>query len=560
MVSPIANSWRVRRGIATCLISSMLAVAGCGSDEPKTPPAAGAPQTPETPVVPPTGPTPTHTLSGSVTGLAGSGLVLQNNGGDDLAVHADGSFTFAAPVAEGSGYAVTVKRQPVAPAQTCTVNAGSGTMPRAPVNSVSVICSVNAYRVSGTVSGMTGSGMVLQNNAGDDVVVNANGAFTFPTAVAAGAAYTVTVRSRPRAPQETCTVTGGSGTVVDANIGNVQIACVPVSRRVIFIADETGNSVGAYSFTYLPVTSLAPLGPLSAAPAPRYLVMRPDNRFLYTASASGTTISGFAVDMATGIQAEIPGSPYAKPPGAGWMAMDPLGRFLYATNPAANSVSVYRINGVTGALTPVSGSPFAAGSLPFGVSTAPAGRFLYVANEGSNDVSIYAVDQATGALSPVAGSPVTAGTSSRFVVFAPDGKHAYVTNSGSASISMYAVLPATGAMTPMGTIATGSSPQQAAVDPWGQNLYVPNEADSTVSIFRIDAATGALSLVAHRITGVTNGRHVILDPSLNYTYMIENGATTLNFALRLPPDGNFGGGTAHIYTPQSTAMMAVATE
>ena len=51
----------------------------------------------------------TYTVGGTVSGLQGSGLVLQSTGGDDLPISADGAFVFATRVADGSAYAVTVK-------------------------------------------------------------------------------------------------------------------------------------------------------------------------------------------------------------------------------------------------------------------------------------------------------------------------------------------------------------------------------------------------------------------------------------------------------------------
>ncbi len=55
---------------------------------------------------------PRFTVGGTVSGLAGSGLVLQNNAGDDLSISADGTFSFTARVANGGTYAVTVNTQP----------------------------------------------------------------------------------------------------------------------------------------------------------------------------------------------------------------------------------------------------------------------------------------------------------------------------------------------------------------------------------------------------------------------------------------------------------------
>ena len=66
----------------------------------------------------------TYTVGGTTSGLAGAGLVLQNNGGDNLPVPANGSFTFSIPVAQGGAYSVTVLTQP--PGRTCTVTNGSG--------------------------------------------------------------------------------------------------------------------------------------------------------------------------------------------------------------------------------------------------------------------------------------------------------------------------------------------------------------------------------------------------------------------------------------------------
>src|SRR3990170_4659532 len=83
--------------------------------------------------------------------------------------------------------------------------------------------SENTYAVGGTVSGLTGTGLVLQNNGTDDLTITANGAFTFTTKIANSAAYAVTVRTQPSNPAQTCTVTNGSGTVSGANITNVAV-------------------------------------------------------------------------------------------------------------------------------------------------------------------------------------------------------------------------------------------------------------------------------------------------------------------------------------------------
>ena len=80
------------------------------------------------------------------------------------------------------------------------------------------------YTIGGTISGLSGAGLVLQNNGGNNLSVSANGSFTFTTAIASGGAYMVTVLTQPSNPAQTCGVTNGSGTA-SANVTRIQINC-----------------------------------------------------------------------------------------------------------------------------------------------------------------------------------------------------------------------------------------------------------------------------------------------------------------------------------------------
>src|ERR1700741_2584806 len=119
------------------------------------------------------------TVSGTVAGLEGAGLVLQLNGANDLAVPNNGTFTFTAQLANAAAYSVTVLTQPSGPSQTCTVGSGSGTIAAANVSNVVVTCATGAFALRGTVSGLAGTGLVLQNNGGDDLAIGTNGEFSF---------------------------------------------------------------------------------------------------------------------------------------------------------------------------------------------------------------------------------------------------------------------------------------------------------------------------------------------------------------------------------------------
>lgn len=200
----------VRLAGLLALLSGLAACSnGTGSVSQQPPPAQGADDS--------------FAIGGSVSGLVGSGLVLQNNGGGNLPVAADGSFAFAERLATGVAYSVTVLTQPTSPSQSCTVARGSGSVGSADISNVAVTCATGQFSIRGTVSGLTGSGLVLQNNGGNDLPISANGAFSFANRLADGETYTVTVRTQPSG--QSCVVRNSSGTVRGADASNVEVEC-----------------------------------------------------------------------------------------------------------------------------------------------------------------------------------------------------------------------------------------------------------------------------------------------------------------------------------------------
>ena len=115
---------------------------GCGTSYTSTPPPT------------------TYTIGGTLTNLAAAsgGVVLQDNGGNNPSVTANGSFTFTTGVAPGGAYAVTVFTQPSSPAQTCSVANGSGAA-SANVTNIAVNCGHNEW------AWMSGSNDATKNGA-----------------------------------------------------------------------------------------------------------------------------------------------------------------------------------------------------------------------------------------------------------------------------------------------------------------------------------------------------------------------------------------------------------
>ncbi|MGD9758822.1 NHL repeat-containing protein [Comamonas thiooxydans] len=74
---------------------------------------------------------------------------------------------------------------------------------------------------------------MLQNNAGDDITLTADGKFSFATPVKEGGAYAVTVRTQPL--WQFCNVSNGSGSVT-AEVTGVTVSCAEAQATVSTLA------------------------------------------------------------------------------------------------------------------------------------------------------------------------------------------------------------------------------------------------------------------------------------------------------------------------------------
>ncbi len=188
----------------------------------------------------------TYTIGGAISGVNGTGLVLQDNASDNLSISpGTTSFIFATALTAGTPYAVTVLTQPSSPAQTCTVTFGSGTV-SASVTNVQIACANNTFTIGGTVTGRSGTGLVLQDNGGSNLTIIANGTYTFPTPVQRGSNYNVKVFSQPTGPAQTCGVTNGFGTNINGNAIDIQVNCFTTT-----VTYTVGGTVSGLSGTGL---------------------------------------------------------------------------------------------------------------------------------------------------------------------------------------------------------------------------------------------------------------------------------------------------------------------
>jgi NHL repeat len=212
---------------------SVLLLAACGGGG-----GSGSAPAPPTPPASPS----SFSIGGFVSGLAtGSSLTLTDNGVDALTVSSDGAFSFAIKLQSAAAYTVAVANAPTL--QTCTVDAGTGTV-AANVTSVSVTCT-GPYSVGGTVTGLaTATSLTLTNNGSDSLSVAADGTFTFATLLKPGSAYAVAIATQPAGEQ--CAISGATGTVSTASTTSVSVTCaLPALQLLAGGLGGVGNQDGS---------------------------------------------------------------------------------------------------------------------------------------------------------------------------------------------------------------------------------------------------------------------------------------------------------------------------
>lgn len=433
---------RGARGL--CALAGM-ALAACGNGDGLE---AGAPPAPEDPPG-------SYTVSGTVTGVFGPGLVLANNGGDELSIAADGTFTFATRLAPGAAVAVTVAVQP--PWRQCTVANGNVRVQSAPVTGVRVTCTGAPARFAYT-SDRTDDRVGLHTA---DEVTGELATFaapvpagSIPVALAADplgrflyaanrgdgtlSAFTIAASTGHLTPVPGAPVTLGQaplGVVVDPS-GTFAYAVTELDSRV-------------HAFTIDAATgALLPAGaPVTTAAGPQDVQIHPNGRFVYTASSTTSTVAVHRVDPATGALAPVPGSPFPVAAGAGTLRIHPSGRWLYAVRRSSGPVAVHAIDPETGEVG--AGTSMAMPRI-MGLAFHPTGTQAYVlANDGGGGsvLTRHDVDMATGALVAGAETPAAIGVSASHVMAHPNGRFVYVVSCGAPHVNRFEADPATGVLT-----------------------------------------------------------------------------------------------------------------
>jgi len=481
----------------------------------------------------------TYSIGGTVTGLTGSGLVLQTNAGDVVPVSAPGAFTFANHLADGTPYRVFVKTQPSSPAQNCVVTNGTGFVGTANVTNVDVTCA-SGYTVGGTASGLVGSGLTLaicspiqyptQHGPGcpthDELQIAANGAFTLNSdklpGYPGGYDYDlIIITHQPSSPTQRCVISNSKVTLQNANDNSVTVSCA----TFLYVTNAADNTLSAYNVD-ANTGALTAIGTLTATGVSPHAILGIENnypdpddkRYVYVGNEDSNDISAFAVNDTTGALTAVPGSPFAA--GTDPQAMASDGSSLYVANAGSDNVYVYNIDVNTGTLA--KSSTFATGKNPTSIVLGGSNSdFFYVANHGgSNDISAFRYQD----LMPVSGSPFPAGGNPLSLAFGAGGKFLYSANPDATnpSISGFSIDPISGVLSPL-----SGSPFPLPVSHYmasdGAYLYVTSGA--TIVGYAIDATTGALTALAGFPVSVgVDAYSITIDPTNQLLYVTDAGA------------------------------------
>ncbi|MGP8154127.1 MAG: beta-propeller fold lactonase family protein [Smithella sp.] len=377
------------------------------------------------------------------------------------------------------------------------------------------------YTISGTVSGMIGSGLVLQDNGGDDQTISVNGAFAFATALTSGTAYSVTIKTHPTNPSQTCVVSNGSGTISGSPVYDVAVSCVMSSSPVTvdpsglfaYVSNSSPGNISAYDINQttgalvsVPVSAGNPF-PAGTSPTSVTIYANPSGEFAYVPNMGSDTISAYDINQTTGALVSVPvsaGNPFpagTSPTSVTIYANPSGGAYAYVPNIGSDTISAYIINS-DGSLTAVTGSPFTAGTSPTSVTVYAnsSGAYAYVPNMTDGTISAYTIDNTTtpGALIPSFNTPtVTAGaypTSVTIYANPSGGAYAYVPNMGSGNISVYTI-NSDGSLSTGTAVTAGTYPMSVTVytnPSGGAYAYVSNMGSGNISVYTINS-DGSLS-------------------------------------------------------------------
>src|SRR5208283_2337202 len=189
----------------------------------------------------------------------------------------------------------------------------------------SLVCATcaTADSLGGTLSGLVGSRLTLQNNS--MTLSQLNGPAANGTNLVFGTAdfnttYNITVATQPTNPSQTCVVANGTGTATGSvgsasSVTNITVTCTTNPPRFIYVANRGSNNVSAYTVDATSgMLAVIAGSPFTAGNLPVAIGVDATGTYAYVANQTDATISAFTIDRTSGALKVVSGSPFTTGP------------------------------------------------------------------------------------------------------------------------------------------------------------------------------------------------------------------------------------------------------
>lgn len=176
----------------------------------------------------------------------------------------------------------------------------------------------------------------------------------------------------------------------------------------------------------------------------------------------------------------------------------PDGKYLFATDLGTDKLYKYQVTG-----TVFEGQPIlsAAGDVAVPPATGPRhfefhpnGKYMYLLGELSGQVIVYDYNAGELTQKQIIVADTVGGHGSADIHVSPDGRFLYASNRLKADgIAVFSINPDNGTLTKVGYQLTGRHPRNFIITPNGNFLLVASRDDNKIQVFAIDSQTGLLT-------------------------------------------------------------------
>ena len=298
-----------------------------------------------------------------------------------------------------------------------------------------------------------------------------------------------------------------------------------------------GKSEGIYVYRFNSNNGTASEVSHVKTPNPSYLVVSPDERYVYAVlenarNGNGGSIAAFSFDKESGtltkLNEQLTGGDHPC-----YVEIDKTGKWVFAGNYSSGSLSVLPVkeDGSLGQASSHlqhtgSGKDMKRQDKPHVHCTviSPDNKWLYVPDLGIDKVMIYSFDATTGKLGTAdpAFAAAEPGDGPRHITFHPSGKYAYLITELTGAVIAYQF--ENGKLKQLQRISTipagqkgyaGSADIHVSAD--GKFLYASNRGDfNNIAIYAIDEKTGQLTLRGIESARGKSPRNFNFDPTGEY--------------------------------------------